>query len=149
MKSGQVEMIGLVIVVVLLVLGALFYAGLALGRNPVKKEATLEVAYINNLLNAMLNVKVCDETWQFSDEIVACFNGEDLCGENSCEFLKSEIDKVMAAVGLKGLRTYYLWIESENEKKVILGEECKSGSKADIKISGRNDRVYEVNLKLC
>jgi len=150
MKSirGQVEMIGLVIVVVLLVLGGLFYVA-AITRDSGNEnkgvEATLDASYSNNLLNALYNMKYCEVS--FSDVLDLCYSDKILCDKNACDYIKEETNNIIKSVGLEKQRNYSLWLE-QGDNKEIFKSQCSSGIKTDIQVASE-DKIYTVNLQLC
>ncbi len=148
MKKGQTEMIGLVIVVVILVIGALFYVKNVLEQQAPKKDAVVEVSYAGNLLNSIVNVNVCDGKYSFSDGLTACYNGLNFCEKEACNYMKLETKAIMGLVGYKDPKKYSFWVENNGNTKYI-NNDCKFGTKVDIKVAKENDEVYQVNLKLC
>ena len=99
MKKGQLEMIGLMIIVIILVLGGLFYLRFALTPEE-KKEDTSVQAY--NLMNAVLNVYICGNT-SLRSAIVSCDLGESIC-DNDCDFngdysfFSNQLDDIVSKV---------------------------------------------------
>ena len=149
MRKGQTEMIGLVIVMVLLVVGALFYVRFGiLGKKNVKEDISLDVNYASNLLNSMLNVKICDRKTGLDEGMITCFNGGKICEQEACDYLKSEIQAIIDSVGLEKYKDYSVWVESKGRNEFI-SNNCRTGVKVDSKVVGENKIAYQVNLQLC
>ena len=146
MKKAQLEMIGLMIIVIILVLGGLFYLRFALTPEE-KKEDTSVQAY--NLMNAVLNVYICGNT-SLRSAIVSCDLGESIC-DNDCDFngdysfFSNQLDNIVSKV------TYlnYSFYVNKGEIEVFKVEGCKYGQASQsYPISERNE-YYEVFFKLC
>lgn len=144
---GQVEIIGLVVVVIIIVIGVLFYIGFGLKKAP-QKESSIEIGYASNLLSSVLNVQVCNNTKQISEAIVACFNDQQICDMDACDYVKSETKVIMDRIDIKEFENYYFYAERGSEKKEF-SKECKFGTQVDSKIVGPSNENYQVNLKLC
>src|SRR3989344_8037529 len=92
-KRGQTEMLGLVIIVILIVIGALFYVRFGiLGKSGERqqKENTINAIQAYNLMNAIMNVKVCGNV-SIREGFALCKNNGNLCDENACTYLDNEI----------------------------------------------------------
>lgn len=149
MRKGQIEIIGLVIVVIILVLGALFYVWLAGKEKPnTANEVVLETSYASNLLSAVLNVKICNETKQVKEAIVSCFNEEELCDKDACNLVSEEVNKIISEITVKDFRKYTFKAKRDGEGKKFK-EECKTGTNIMTKITGNSDENYEINLQIC
>ncbi len=150
MKKGQIEMIGLVIVVIILIIGGLLYLRFGvLGKKEVKKEAIVETAYLVNTLNSILNVKVCSNTISIQDGLTKCFEeGQNLCGGEACDYLKDQIKDIITSVGLNDKYKYSFYIEMNNEA-IYINQQCEYGSKADIKVANAEGETYTANLQIC
>ena len=146
--KGQTEMIGLVIVVVILLVGALFYVGFCMGNKIPQKNVALEVSYVSNLLYSIVNVQVCDGKSSFDESLIACYKQQDFCDKEACGYVTGELKKIMDSVEYKEPKKYSIWIESDGNIKSLVNN-CKSGTKTDIRLSRDNDQVYEVSLQLC
>ncbi len=143
--KGQTEIIGLVIVVIILVIAGLLYLRFGLKQSP-KQQITIETIYADHLLNAILNVKICDK--QVSEIIVDCFNKLDICKKDSCEYVKTQTEDIMTKLNVKEFRNYYFYAEKDGEREKF-SSECDPGTVVDRTIVGTNDEDYKVVLKLC
>lgn len=149
-KKGQIEMIGLVIVVILLVIGLLFYVKFGIFREDVKKDdSAAQSAYVTNLMGAILNIKVCESApIKIEQGIITCFNNEQLCGEEACSYLKEQIGEVIADIDLKSYKNYSIWITKGEENRTIINE-CKTGILAQTTIVAANREHYTTYFRLC
>ena len=150
-KKGQIEIMGLMVVVILIIVGGLFY--IKYGVLGGKKEATdssIEQAYSIGLLNALLNVKVCEEAQiRVGDGLVKCYEGgQEICSQEACEYLKGQMKDIIGSVGLKNYKSYSFWIEKSGEPKNLF-EDCKTGVKTDEVIIADNNEEYTVNFRIC
>jgi flagellin-like protein len=146
MRKGQIEIIGLLIVVVLIVIGALFYVKFAL-LTPDDDFQKLHSDSIdsNNLINAILNVKVCENTIKIKDGIVACANNEVICDQDACGLVEEGINTIFETIGDKKRSFVVL----EGEKVFLELGECEYGV-ASGKYPIRGDySSYDVQLRVC
>ena len=149
-KKGQVEMIGLVLFVIILVIGLLFYVKFGvLKDNGPKEDTALKQAYATNLMGAVLNVKVCESAPVKIDEgIVACFNGEQLCEQEACSYVKSQINQITADLKLKNYGNYSIWITKGDENRTI-SSECRTGILTHTTLVAANREHYTTYFRLC
>lgn len=149
MRKGQLEMIGLMIIVIILVIGALFYVKFALMPKDKKKQDVVTSIQAYNLMNAVLNVYICGNT-SLRSAIVSCDLNEGICGEE-CDFkgdysvFSDKIDGIVKSV------TYldYGFYVNKGEIEVFKIEGCKFGQTSPpYPISERN-MYYTAYFKLC
>lgn len=128
MSKGQIEMIGLVIVVILLALGLLLYVKFGIFREDnSKQDSVVDNAYLTNLMGSIFNVKICETNpVKIEEGIVSCFNDEQICGEEACGYLKGQIKDIIGVVGVKKYKNYSIWVTKDSNNKTILNE-CKTG----------------------
>ena len=112
------------------------------------------MSYASNLLNALLNIKVCNNEKQIVEAIEDCFNGKDLCGKDACEYVKTETEDIMGRINVKEFKNYYFYAEKETERKdFIKNKDCNAdsvGMLVDRTVSGlNNNENYIVTLKIC
>lgn len=150
MKKGQIEMIGLVIVVLLIVIGGLLYIKFGvLDKKETKKEAVIETVYAVNTLNAIKNVRICgDEQIKMQEAMNSCINGQEICEKEACDLIKSEIGVIMDSIGLTNQYTYSFYLEKKSEI-VYIQKQCNYGTKADFKVGDISSGYYTVNLQIC
>jgi len=103
MKKGQIEMIGLVLVVLLLLVGALFYLRFSFSPSTsVSSPSDLDVVRASNLLVALshLSLSCKEEREEVSSLLVRCAHGESFCGVSSCSYLEEQLDPLILLGGL-------------------------------------------------
>jgi len=150
-KKAQIEMIGLVIVVIILAIGLLLYVKLAVFRDQGEKENTIvENAYLTNLMGAVFNVKVCETDAKKVEEVlVMCFENQEFCSEtDSCIYLKKQIKEIITSVGIKDFKKYSISVEKGDEKINVL-EECKTGINTHTTLVTGEGKHYTTNFMVC
>lgn len=152
-KKGQVEMIGLVIVVILIVFGLLLYIKFGiLRKDETKKDSSLELAYVNNLMISIFNLKVCEENpLKIEDVLVKCFefSNDEICGERSaCDYAKQEIGKIMADFSFKDYRKTSISVEKGGQV-VEITNDCEFGVNSYTTIVTADNEYYTANFKVC
>ena len=146
MKKGQTEIIGLVVIVMLIVIGALFYVKFVVlgGKNDqMNKENTISSTQAYNLMNAIMNVNVCGNV-SVREGFVKCKNNENLCDRNACDYLDSEIDNIVKSVIYKN---YSLNVNSSGWN-YGLGS-CKYGVSSYPYIYNVKGDTYKAVFKIC
>tara|TARA_Y100000034_G_scaffold80608_1_gene96716 strand:- start:241 stop:702 length:462 start_codon:yes stop_codon:yes gene_type:complete len=152
MKKGQTEILGIVVVVVLIVLGLLFFI-----KTPSKVETgNFEVIYAGNSLGVILDyvpVFSCQEK-NIGDLLrdckFECSVGDDFSNacECPCEVAKEEINAVLGKILEEGnFRGYYFSGVKYGNSFIDVDEGCKDR----VGIFGPAYFVgnYEFRLKLC
>lgn len=149
-RKGQIEMIGLVIVVILLAVGLLFYVKFVVFRSGnTQQDVVAENAYLTNLMGSIFNVKVCETApVKIEEGIVTCFNGGEICGLEACGYLKDQIKAITASVGLKKYKNYSIWITKDNNNKTIMSE-CKTGIQTHTTIVTADKDHYTAYFRVC
>jgi len=149
-KQGQIEMIGLVIVVILLAIGFLFYVRFGiLDDDGSEDNLAVEQAYVTNLMISLFNVNTCGaEPIQLKEGVVRCFNSESACGEDACDFVKGEIKAIMNSTSLNNYKNYSVWISKASKDKFILNE-CKTGVRAQTTIVSSSNDHYQAYFMVC
>ncbi len=147
--TGQIDIIGLMIVVILIIIGGLFYIKYGvLGEKDAVKDTTQDQLLAVNMLNAMLNVNTCGGKERLADAFVSCFDSEKFCEEEACNYAKRQIEEIASSAGLEEYKSYSIWIEKEGKTK-YLTDECKTGVKVDELIKNEDRGEYTVNLRIC
>lgn len=147
MKKGQIEIIGLLVVVVLIVVGALLYVKFALlttDDNSYQRMHSLSIDS-NNLISGLLNIKVCDGNYKISEAVLACSVNEPVCDQNACEFLKEEIISIFSVLEVENYSFYVL----EGEEVFLSIGDCEYGVVTGSYALGGQFRDFIVQLKLC
>ncbi len=92
MKKGQIEIMGLLIVVILIIMAAMFYVKfVVLAKKPVDQTSRQNIQ-ATNLINAIMNLRVCDNTVTIKDSLILCGNKEPVCNEqDSCKYIEDQL----------------------------------------------------------
>jgi hypothetical protein len=147
-KRGQIEMIGLLIVVVLILVGVLFYIKFATGvKEDNKMDSVQESIFANNLVLGMGRMEFCDV--KFADAIYEVYQNGNLCGVDANNYLGGEIGKIIEATEWPG--DYQLTVLMENEDGSFFnpGIGCEYGPVSESYIFSSNSMNFEVRLRLC
>ncbi len=149
-KKGQIEMIGLVIVVILLAVGLLFYVKFVVFReDTAKQDVVAENAYLTNLMSSIFNLKICESApVKIEEGIINCFNNEQICGEEACTYVKSQIKDIIGKVGVKKYKNYSIWVTKYSNNKTIM-DECKTGIQTHTTIITPDNDYYTANFRVC
>ena len=148
-KKAQIEMVGLLIVVILILVGVLFYIRLSLmGGEDNSEQSIKESIVASNLVLAMLKVEVCSDV-KTADVIYSCDQGLDICGGNACSLLEGEVGTIIDAIGWEG---WYLFVanrQGEADPVLEVGLECTSGIASEEYSFSSGGLNYGVKLWLC
>ncbi|MBI2148627.1 hypothetical protein HYU23_03020 [Candidatus Woesearchaeota archaeon] len=149
-KKSQIEMIGLVIVVIILAVGLLLYVRFAVFREETNtQDSSIELAYLTNLMSSIFNVKVCESSpIKFDEGIGVCFQDGQICGENACDYLKGQTKDILGKLNLKKYKNYSIWVTRGNENKTILAE-CKTGILTHTTIVMPDKSHYTAYFRVC
>lgn len=159
-RKGQIEMIGLVIVVILLAIGLLFYFkfGILRADSDLGEDPTIETTYVNNLMGAVLNMGICENERgidSLEGAVVTCFDegdysgGESLCnGMGSCDYSKTEIKRIMSELELKKYRKLSVSVEKNNNVVDIIGD-CEIGIVGRTRVITPMREAYTVKFTIC
>lgn len=95
MKRAQIEIVGLVIIVVIFVFSAIIFLRIYLASNPSTSldENLLLTQKANNLANSIKGVDTCNSN--MAQAIVSCCGAEPFCGRDACSFVSGEIAKIV------------------------------------------------------
>ena len=149
MNKGQIEMIGLVIVVILLAVGLLFYLKFSVFReNTSKEDVTMQNAYVTNLMISVFNMEICEGSTKIEEGIVACFNGENICENEACSYVNTSIKSIISDIGLKSYKNYSVWIEKGSLNKTIINQ-CRTGIQTHTTVVTPNRDHYTAFFRLC
>ena len=150
LRKGQIEMIGLVIVVVLLAIGLLLYVKLVVFKEgAAKQDVSVENAYLTNLMGAVFNVKICSsDPIKVEEGIINCFNGMQICGEEACRYLKDQIKEIIGDINLKKYKNYSIWVTKGSENRTIMTE-CKTGLLTYTTVVTPDKEHYTAYFRVC
>ncbi len=151
MSRSQIEMIGLVVVVIIIAIGFLLYIKFGVLRDQSNAEdPTIEVAYLTNLMGAVLNIKVCDQApVKVEEALIKCYENEPFCDASEpCIYVKSEIEEIIGSVGLKNYKNYSVWIEKGSDKVDIIPR-CETGILSHTTLVTANNEHYTAYFRVC
>ncbi|MEW6063548.1 MAG: hypothetical protein AB1571_04230, partial [Nanoarchaeota archaeon] len=146
-KRGQLEMFGLVIIVVLIAVIGLFAIKFVFlrGEEGFTAETKLGIE-ASNIVNAVLKANIC-ENKDGRSIIIGCCENVDNCNRNSCDIIKSEIKGILGSIEQEN-KEYRLKIGNCFEVKSGKFNECKTIVNSNYPIKGAN-RLYNLELALC
>lgn len=157
--KGQVEIFGLLIVVILIVIGGLFYLKFAfLTETEEKTDDYSGQAY--NLMNALLKLSICGNL-SLKEAVLYCKEdniGKDayLCdGVDICQEVKQEILAVVEPFMDENNLNYAFFVKEGfnvdgGENLLVLNEnDCKFGSVSPVYKFKVNEERYSAYFKLC
>ena len=153
MNKGQIEMIGLVIIVILLIIGLVFYVKFGVLRRETVPESTLEeqISAIN-LMGAIFNMEVCEENpTKIEELLVNCFEDQstEFCNEeDSCVYAKGEINKIIDSINLKNYKKYSISVE-KGENTVEIKGDCATGILASTTVVTPEGDYYTAKFRVC
>jgi hypothetical protein len=151
MRKGQIEMIGLVIVVIILVVGLLFYLRFGvLRKDDVKKDVMIEYATSVNLMRSLFNVKICDDgSLQVQEAMIKCLEEVRICGDKeACSFVNKTIRDILGSTNLNKTKKYTINIsQGDNEKSII--NDCKTGILVPGTIQISSDESFTTEFVVC
>jgi len=114
-KKGQMEIIGFLVIVVLLVfVGLIFFMISSQPEEDVVRELR-ESVEVSSLLNSLMKYKHCDTSSgkKFSEVVRSCYlNSEDYCGAVCEEYIKDVLEGVCESYGCPG---YFFEIKNGDE----------------------------------
>lgn len=145
-KRSQIEIMGLLIIVILLILIGVIFVRFSLSEKPNTMAEIRTNIKITNLLTAITHTTLCGR-YSFSDAIIYCYttNNDDLCGQPSCTFIRTEIPKM---IGLAVPNAEYQFIAAADTRNFINIGTCKQGKVADYKVHS-GDILFTMKLRLC
>lgn len=113
MRKAQIEILGLMIIVILLIFGLILYFKFAAKSS--SSDDLLQTAEknleVSNLLSAVRLSTVCDKT-SFDDVVKACNDGTFACEKEGCTLLRTELSSRMDAYGINSSR-YMFFVGEE------------------------------------
>ena len=148
MKKSQIEMFGLLILVMLIAISLVIAVRFMLGSSsqseiPVEPRLTSQAI---NLELALTRTSVCENT-DFTNVLIACCNDQDSCGKNACDLAKEILDSSLPQL---------IPNQNYNVSFSIQNKECLTSSKGSceefvtssypIKNSGS---VYNMVVSIC
>ena len=150
-RIGQIEMIGLVIVVILIVIGLLFYVRFGVLRDePIRQDTVVNNARLINLMGALFNFNICEST-QLQEAMVACYNDKEICDKtDSCTFVKDKVEEILQSSGLRLKNESYSISIGKGDNPKFLLDECNNiGILVSTTIIDSNRDHYNSYFRTC
>lgn len=139
--KGQTDIIGVVIIVLLLVIIALFSLRFLLPKQePLEQKLSIKA---NNVLNAALKTSICQSTVE--QGLINCCRKDPFCGKDACSYISKELQKLFDA----SLEEPYLFHISQNEQDCLHIGKCTEGVSSSSYILGQPSEQYKVGILLC
>ncbi|MFA4887499.1 MAG: hypothetical protein WC595_04760 [Candidatus Nanoarchaeia archaeon] len=148
MKKAQVEMIGIALLVVVILIGVVFYLRFSLEDASTAPASNVRVTQAYHLVNALVHLPLCEEQ-TFTEALVACANSGTFCNQEACSYLKRELPLLVNPILHERIGTEYSFEATSNEKGFISFGKCKTGVNSPPFVINDNGRRYEVSFKLC
>ena len=148
MKKAQVEMIGIVLLVVVILIGGIFYLRFSLEDASTAPSSNVRVTQAYHLVNALANLPLCEQR-SFKEALIACANSQTFCNQDGCSYLKRELPLLIDPILHERIGTGYSFEATTNEKSFISFGKCKTGVNSPPFVLNDNGRHYEVSFKLC
>lgn len=153
MKKGQMEMVGLAVIVIILIIAFVLFLTLNRGQDT-SSITSRESLYANNLLNAIMLYSYYDES--IFESLIKCDDYSNQVGRNDdvrkyCDDIKNEIETRIMPLVLKNNQDYGINFDGEcgrieNINEGICGDEYITASPYYIRTK---TGTCEVRLKLC
>ena len=149
--KGQTEMIGLVIIVVLLVIAALFYVKFSVfGSEQKREESTVRVTQAYNLMNALINVQMCEKP--LKEALAQCKENpqETYCeNKDACTFVKEELPLIVDPILHDTIGVEYSFEAKRGEEAFLSFGTCEIGTNSPPLRFTDKAKQYQAYFKLC
>ncbi|HZX12630.1 MAG TPA: hypothetical protein VFE88_04210 [Candidatus Nanoarchaeia archaeon] len=152
MKQGQAELIGLVIIIVLILIGALFYLRFSIfdQDKPARELSTLRVTQATNLMNSLLELELCQRP--FKEAVLHCHRQpqDAYCGaKNACATLTDELRPVFDELFKNNIGVDYAFTVQTKEEDVLHFGSCETGTTSPPFRIQTDKTPYLSFLRLC
>ncbi|MFH1971929.1 MAG: hypothetical protein ABIJ18_00450 [archaeon] len=121
MRKGQMEILGFLVIVLLIIAGIIFYIMLMPDRDLVStiqySEQNLEVS---NMLDVIMLQTVCDGV-DGRDVIKACIDGSFICDGDACDVMSNSVKEIVETYGWEE-NEYMFYIDDELYTNECVGE---------------------------
>ena len=148
MKKAQVEMIGIVLLVVVILIGVVFYLRFSLEDASTAPSSNVRVTQAYHLVNALVHLPLCEEH-TFTEALVACANNQMFCNQEACTYLKRELPLLVNPILHERIGTEYSFEATTNDKSFLTFGNCKTGVNSPPFVINDNGKHYEASFKLC
>lgn len=137
MKKAQIEMIGLLLIVLLLSVLIIFFVRFALRPSTDSTTQTRQSIIASAAIDSIVKTSLNDKT--FESLIYECYTG------SNCDILKQELNKIMSS--LMPNKQFYYTFNSDNKVFLELGKNCLGIQANNVYII--NSVPISISLKLC
>lgn len=149
--KAQIEIVGLLVIVLLIILGALFYLKFViLQPTPPASESTMRTTQAYNLLNALIPLHLCEEK-TLKQALVQCAErpSEPLCaGKTSCDALHTFLPAIVDPVMRDALALNYSFTARTEDREFFTLPGCATGVVPRYTFE-EEGKIYELSFKLC
>jgi len=140
MKKGQMEILGFLVIILLIIAGIIFYIKLMPDRDLVStiqySEQNLEVS---NMLDVIMLQTVCDGV-DGKDVIKTCMDDGFICDGNACDVMTETVKSVVETYGWEE-EEYMFFIDDELYTNECVGEIVPD----DAILSGKKVKLHYCN----
>ncbi len=143
-KKAQQEIVGLLIIIVLLVFGVLFF--LMLSYKTPSLPSVKEVSKATSMLNIMAKVTLCPNT-NLEEAVKLCSQSQIACNRNACDLVKEETSKMLGLL-LKPKETFKILI-IDNDREVLAFGECNGDTIVTSRKIPTQTSLIDLKLSLC
>jgi hypothetical protein len=144
------EIIGLAIILILVVVGLLFFA-YSNQRKVDPKQDLIDTQMSQSMLNAMMQ-STTDCGPDLFRTLQDCYGKNDLCGGDSCGYAESKIAEIMEGTLNKWKKPYMFYAEADGERMLELSEECSDLSEklsTGLYFIQEDEKTIIVSLNIC
>lgn len=149
---GQMEIMGLVVIVVLFIFGGLIYLFFISGPKDTSLPEVRQSAEVSNLLNAIMKMTPCESSSDSFDDIIHnCFialGSMDVCGVGCKDYINQTFVNVTHAYSPSG--QYYYIIKEQSGSEFLKGGNCtlprRMAAESTIRVG---TKILKVGLSGC
>ena len=142
---GQIEVVGLVVIVLLVLVGGAIFLRLGSSRD-VSDFGIKESIEANNMRNALLKTTICDVSVE--DAVAECYNKGVLCRIDACEYTKNKIQEILD-LSLPANKDFNLIVKADGDLLFELGKCSRKGVTASQAPIIKKGVLYDIDYKMC
>ena len=149
-KKAQAEMLGLVLIIAVLLIAALFYVRFSIfGAKEHREESTIRVTQASNLMNALINLPLCEEK-TLKELLPQCAQTTTpFCGHpNTCIYLEQELPSIIDPILHTSLGIDYTF-EAATDTPFLTFGQCTTGTNSPPLRFTEHGKHYQASFKLC
>ena len=129
-RKSQVEILGLVLVVIIVVIGLVFFIGISARGSTLRVNDFTDNSDTQGFLNAMLGTKT-DCGVELKEIVTDCYGRNTKCSPDSCAYASGYISRVLENTLQEKEKPYRLMIS--------MGSDVRIGESPEISYSGCDD----------